>query len=125
MTALPAAGLAMSGSENRSEVAPQLAQRALMAGVDRDLDAHAGAQRKAVPNLAEGKPNRDALHHLDPVAGGILRRQQRNSRAAGGRELRVRGGDEVARIGVDGAVRRIAFPDIGELSLLDVVLDVE
>src|SRR6202021_841223 len=82
MTALPAAGLAMSGSEDRSEVAPQVAQRALMAGVDRDLDAHAGAQREAVRELFEGKPNRDALHHLDPVAGGILWRQQREYRAA-------------------------------------------
>src|SRR6202035_3651945 len=92
MTALPAAGLAMSGSENRSEVAPQLAQRASMAGVDRDLDAHAGAQRTTVPNLAEGKPHRDALHHLDPVAGGILRRKQREYRAAGGGARRARGG---------------------------------
>src|SRR6202166_4778484 len=102
MTALPAAGLAMSGSENRSEVAPQLAQRASMAGVDRDLDAHAGAQRKAVPNLTEGKPHRDALHHLDPVAGGILRWQQREYRAAGGRQRRDLRGGRSLRVGLDG-----------------------
>src|ERR1700688_5191930 len=84
MTALPAAGLAMSGSENRREVAPQLAQRASMAGMDRDFDAHAGAQREIIRGMIEGKPNRDALHHLDPGAGGILRRQQREYRDAGG-----------------------------------------
>src|ERR1700687_3129263 len=125
MSALPAAGLAMSGSENRSEVAPQLAQRASMAGVDRDLDAHAGAQRKTVPNLAEGKPHRDALHPLDAVAGAIWRGQPRKYRAAGGRQRRDFGGDGAVRIGVDGDLRRIAFPDIGELGLLDVGLDVE
>src|ERR1700692_4993983 len=99
MTALPAAGLAMSGSENRSEVAPQLAQRASMAGIDRDFDAHAGAQREIIRGMIEGKPNRDALHHLDPVAGGILRRQQREYRAAGGGRARGTRGARGGRVG--------------------------
>ena len=47
-----------------------------MTGVDRDLDAHAGTQRETVRDLAEGKADRYTLHDLDPVAGGILRRQQ-------------------------------------------------
>ena len=41
------------------------------------------------------------------------------------RQRRDFGGDGAVRIGVDGDLRRIAFPDIGELGLLDVGLDVE
>jgi hypothetical protein len=54
-------------------------ERALVAGIDRDLDAHAGAQHEMVQCLINGKTNRYALHHLDPVAGGILRGNRANT----------------------------------------------
>src|SRR5258705_12052186 len=82
LTLLSAALLAMSAPENRGEVAPQLAERTLMAGIDRDFDTHAGAQRRMIRERIEGKANRYALHHLDPVAGGILRWQQGEHRPA-------------------------------------------
>ena len=36
--------------------------------------------------LAERDANRHALHHLDPVTGGVLRRQQREGAACAGRQ---------------------------------------
>src|SRR5258706_11644630 len=115
----------MSGPEDRRDVTPQLAERALMAGIDRDLDAHPGTQRDAVREPAEGKANRYPLHDLDPVAGGILRRQQGEYRTARRGERRDLGGDGRVRIGVDGDARRITFLHIGEVGLPDVGLDVE
>src|SRR5882672_4406081 len=82
MTPLLAAVPAMSGPEDRGDVTPQLAERALVAGIDRDLD---------------------------PVAGGILRRQQGKYRSARRRKRRHPAGDGGVRIGVDGDARRIAF----------------
>src|SRR6267154_1800605 len=124
MTPLLAGVPAISGPEDRGHVAPQLAERALMTGIDRDLDAHAGAQREAVRDLAEGKANRYALHDLDPVAGSILRRQQGEDRSARRGQCRYLAGDGRFAIGVDGEARRITFPHIGEISLPDVGLDV-
>src|SRR3982074_3644559 len=124
MTPLPASVPAMSGSEDRGDVVPQFAKRALMAGIDRDLDAHAGAQREIVQALIEGKANRYALHHLDPVARGILRRQQRKYRTARRGQRRNLGGDGNIRIGVDGDARRITLPYIGEVGALADVVDV-
>ena len=54
------------------------------AGVDRNGRAHAGAQRHALAFRVELQPHRDALRHLHPVAGGVLRRQQRELRAGSG-----------------------------------------
>ena len=96
-----------------------------MAGIDRDLDAHAGAQREMVQCLIKGKANRYALHHLDPIAGGVLRRQQREDRTARRGQCRHPGGDGSVRIGVDGDARRIALSHIGEVGLPDVGFDVE
>src|SRR5258705_4156105 len=92
-TPLLGSALAMSGPEDRGDVTPQFRQRALVAGIDRDPDTHAGAQRDTVRGLAEGKANRYPLHHLDPVAGGILRRQQGEYRTARRAQLRYLAGD--------------------------------
>jgi hypothetical protein len=54
MTPLLAAVLAISSPEDRSDVAPQLVERASVTGIDRDLDAHAGTQREAVRDFGEG-----------------------------------------------------------------------
>jgi hypothetical protein len=75
MTPLSTAPLAMSGPEDRGEVAPQLAERSLVVGIDRYLDAHACAQWRVVRGLIEKKANRYALHDFHPIACGILRRQ--------------------------------------------------
>jgi hypothetical protein len=78
-TPLLSAVLAISDSEDRGDIAPQLGERSPVAGLDRDPDAHAGAQHNPVRELAEGKANRYALHDLDPVAGGILRGNRANT----------------------------------------------
>src|SRR6202048_5413823 len=117
MTPLLSAALAMAGAEDRGDVTPELAERALVAGVDRDLDAHAGTQRETVRDLAEGEPNGYALHHLDPVAGGILRRQQREYRSARRRQRRDLAGQGEVWIGVDNNARRIALFHVGEIGL--------
>src|SRR6188508_804068 len=64
--------------------APQASEhRVLGAGVDAHLCAHAGAQGRTLARVLEREPHRDALHDLHPVAGGILRRQQRELGARG------------------------------------------
>jgi hypothetical protein len=48
---------------------------ALVAGVDLDADAEAGAERQSGRYLVDRDLDGQALHDLDPIAGGILRRQ--------------------------------------------------
>src|SRR5208337_756863 len=64
----------------------QLGQCPAVAGVDLGFDTHAGAQRGIAVLVLDSDANRDALHHLHPVARGILRRQDREFRAAVGRD---------------------------------------
>jgi hypothetical protein len=96
---------------------------AAMAGVDLDGGAHAGAQRRRVGRHLHGEPDRHALHHLHPVAGGVLRRQHRELGAGCGREA----GDSrlpfAAGIGVDGDDRRRARLEVREIGLLRIGLD--
>ena len=66
------------------EVGDEVRQAARMAGVDVDHDAHAAAQRRLALGIVDRHAHRDALHDLDPVAGGVLRRQQREARRRGG-----------------------------------------
>ena len=56
-------------------------QRAHAAGVDRYIGAHAGAQFANVLIGFELNAQRHALHDLDPIAAGVLRRQDRKLRA--------------------------------------------
>src|SRR3954451_17520855 len=57
-------------------------QAGRVAGVDIRLDAHPAPERRLFVRRPDPHPHRDALDHLHPVAGGVLRRQQRE---AGGR----------------------------------------
>src|SRR5579885_2532535 len=57
---------------------------AAVAGVDFDIHAHAGAQQAGVLVLVEGDAHGHALHHFDPVPGGVLRRQNGELRAGAG-----------------------------------------
>ena len=67
--------------------------------------------------------HRDALHHLHPVAAGVLRRQHAELRAGRRADAVDHGGEVCARIGVDGDRRLLARLHIGEVGLLQVGLD--
>src|SRR3984957_9553136 len=55
-----------------------------MAGVDIDDHAHPRAQFGVAGPAVDAHPQRDALHHLHPVSGRVLRRQHGEFGAAGG-----------------------------------------
>jgi hypothetical protein len=76
---------------------------ALVAHVHRGVHRQAHAQRVLGQVLGvERDAHRHALHHLDPVAGGVLRRQQRKGGAGAG-----------AQAGHAAAVLDLAAVDIG------------
>jgi hypothetical protein len=63
---------------HRPNSAVRNAEAARVAGIDVDLDAHPGAQRRQILVAGiEAHAHRHALHDLDPIAAGVLRRQQR------------------------------------------------
>ena len=71
----------------RRRQAEQGGERTAMAGVDGGIGAHAGLQLADVFVIAvEIDSHRHPLHHLDEVAGGVLRRQDRELRAGAGAE---------------------------------------
>ena len=79
------AGYSCSWLATAGDEAEQAGQRAAMVGVDRGVDAHAGLQlADELVVLVEIDPHRDALHHLDEIAGRVLRRQDRELRAGAG-----------------------------------------
>src|SRR5204862_7925682 len=57
------------------------AEAPLPAGVDADRRRRAGAQRRLAGMGQQAQLDRQALHHLDPIARGVLRRQDRELRA--------------------------------------------
>ena len=74
MRASPAITSSLVATEQRRQ---ELRQAARVPGVDIDLDAHPGAQwRAALVACVDAHAHRDALDDLDPVAAGVLRRQQ-------------------------------------------------
>ena len=95
-----------------------------MVGVDGGVDAHAGLElADELVVLVEIDPHRDALHHLDEIAGRVLRRQDRELRAGAGRERADRALEHVVGEGVD--VERDALADrhIGEIGFLRIGVD--
>src|SRR6185312_2158325 len=74
--------LALGGRE-----AEQAAKRAMMVGIDRHVRTHAGLELAHVLVMAvEVDPHRYALHDLDEVAGGVLRRKDGELRTGAGAE---------------------------------------
>src|SRR5690349_18496351 len=51
--------------------------------VDLHRRAHADAKRRLAGKVVELNDHRNALDDLDPVAGGVLRREKREARAGG------------------------------------------
>src|SRR6266849_6670849 len=70
--------------------------------------------------LVERDPNRNALNHLGEIAGGVVGRQQRELRSAGGRDPLDPAMQSLAWETVDGHVDRLAWFYPGELGLLVV-----
>ena len=73
--------------------------------------------------VGEAHPERHALHHLDPVAAGVLRRQQRELRAGAGADRADLALQRLVRIGVEPHLDRLAPAHVGEVGLLVVRLD--
>src|SRR3954469_13166154 len=91
--------LVLTGGRRQAE---QAGERALVAGVDGGIDAHAGLQLPHIfVGLVEIDPDRHTLHHLDEVAGGVLRRQDRELRAGARRERADLALEDVVRERVD------------------------
>src|SRR6266567_1678152 len=64
----------------------------------------------------------DSLHDFREITGGIVRRQQRELRTAGGRDLDHFAVDHPSRVRVDADLRRVADLHIGELRLAIICL---
>ena len=55
----------------------EVREAARVTGINIDLDAHAGSQRRHTGAArVDARAQRNALHDLYPVAAGVLRRQQ-------------------------------------------------
>ena len=98
---------------------------ALLADIDLDVHRQADAQRMRRQLLRiERDPHRHALHHLDPVAGGVLRRQQRE----GGAGADAQPGHlavvlDLLAVGIGDQRRRLADAQLPELDFLEVGVD--
>ncbi len=94
-----------------------------MSGVELDRGAHAGPQRRIVTVHLDGDTHGDALHHLDPVAGGVLGRDDGELRAGRLAEAFHRPVPLVVGVGIHVDRHRLAGPDVGEVGLLEVGFD--
>src|SRR5713101_1785280 len=96
---------------------------ALAAGIDLHCRGHAGADRWLADLRQKPKLHRQALHDLDPVSTGVLRRQDGELRA--GRRAQAFDHRLPGRvgIGVEHHCGLLADPHIGELGLLEIGLD--
>ena len=114
----------LMGRTRRAEPSRQeIGKAALMAGIDAELDAHADAQLRLAGRIGDADPHRNPLHHLDPVAAGVLRRQQREARRRRRADAVDRAGPLLSGIGVDLDGRLLSRPDIGQLGFFRARLD--
>jgi len=93
------------------------------AGVDVDHHAHARAQQMRDIAFVEGDAHRHALHHLDPIAGGVLRRQDRELRAGAGADRNDRALEGVVGEAVDRDGHLLPDAQIGDVGFLRIGLD--
>src|ERR1700730_3314561 len=120
---LAAAPSAMAGLRGAEPSGQEGRQTPFMAGIDVDLDAHSNPQRRLAGLVVDADAHRNALHHLDPVAAGILGRQQREARRRSRADAVDGAGPSLARISVDLDRHLLAGPDIGQFGFLWTGLD--
>src|ERR1700712_2731848 len=86
--------------------------------IDVSLNAHAMAQLGFPGLIVNADTHRDALDHLDPIAGRILGRKQGETGARGRADTFHRTSPDNARVSVDMDHHRLPWTEIGKLSLL-------
>src|SRR5260221_8618661 len=93
-------------------------------GIDGGVDRHARAQQVLLRDiLRHPNPDRKPLHDLGEIAGGVVRRQQREHRACRGRNAVDHAGELAMAVGVDRNVHRLARTDALELGFLEIGVD--
>src|SRR5882757_8947189 len=112
------------GHRRRIEIGLVVRILGAVAGIDGRIDRHAGAQH-VLPGdiLRHANPNRKPLHDLGEVAGGVIRRQQREHRAGRWRDAVDDARELAVAIGVDRDRHRLAWTDALELRLLEIGID--
>src|SRR5438128_673091 len=88
---------------------PACASRTVSLGIHRDMRRKARDHR-AIGLVVDRNPHRHALRHLDPVTGGILRRQHRKFRSGPGADARHMAAQLHPRIGVELQCYALADP---------------
>ena len=91
--------------------------------IDIDVDAHAGAQQARVLVLVEGDAHGNALHHLDPVSSGVLRRQDGKLRAGAGADRDHGAFEGMVGETVDVERRLLADAQISDVGFLRIGVD--
>ena len=93
-----------------------------MPGIDAHFRGQARMQRRGVVELTrfDLQAHRHALHYLDPVTGGIFRRQQRELGAGARTQARHPGPEAPARIGVDTDLGRLTGTHVGQIVFLEI-----
>ena len=94
------------------------------ARVDGGVDRHAGAQEVLLGDiLRHADAHRQPLHDLGEVAGGVVRRQQREYRARGRRDAVDHAGEFAEAVGIDLDRHRLAGTDALQLGFFIVGVD--
>ncbi|MPL60705.1 hypothetical protein SDC9_06266 [bioreactor metagenome] len=92
-------------------------------GVDGDRGGETRAQAVQIRALGQPQPHRHALRHLHPVAGGVLRRQDRELGPGARAHGFDRGGVAAVREGVELDLRGLARAHAADLGFLEIRLD--
>src|SRR5581483_607800 len=93
----------------RVEVGIALRILSALSGVDGHVDGHAGAQEILPRNiLRHANPDRQSLHDLGKIAGGVVGRQQREDASRGRRDAFDGAGELAMTIGIDRNRHRLA-----------------
>src|SRR6202048_2092322 len=111
-------------SGRRIEVGVAVGVGRTLAGIDGGVDRHSRAQQALLGHvLWHANTDRQPLHDLGEVAGGVVRRQQREHRTRRRRNALDGAGELAQAVGIDLDRHRLAGTDALELGFLVVGVD--